>query len=214
MLRTLYFACYEGVWTKCRGLRRAFARAGKMSLRRGREDRGRTVPGHRWGRGGERLAKMTVEVAARSLGIKEESVRKRVRRGTIRSEKDADGRLYVYVDSAETVRDGYRDEPQNPYAYRSVDEPAEATREIIEAKNETIRILHHQLQEERDARRRTETVIAQLMQVNAAIVARVPELKVLPTESSGIEVRAVTTAEEVRRSSEPSSWWRRLLGGE
>ncbi len=160
------------------------------------------------------VAKMTVEVAARSLGIKEESVRKRVRRGTIRSEKDADGRLYVYVDSAETVRDRYRDASEGPYAYRSVDEPAEATREIIEAKNETIRILHHQLQEERDARRRTETVIAQLMQVNAAFVARVPELKVLPTESSGIEVRAVTTAEEVRRSLEPSSWWRRLLGGE
>ena len=160
------------------------------------------------------VAKMTVEVAARSLGIKEESVRKRVRRGTIRSEKDAAGRLYVYVDSAETVRDGYRDEPQNPYAYRSEDEPAEATREIIEAKDETIRILHHQLQEERDARRRTETIIAQLMQVNAALAARGPELRSLPTEPSGIEGIAVTTAEGVQKSSEPSSWWRRLLGGE
>ena len=159
------------------------------------------------------MAKMTVEVAARSLGIKEESVRKHVRRGTIRSEKDAAGRLYVYVDSAETVRDGYRYASGDPYGYRSVDEPAEATREIIEAKNETIRILHHQLQEERDARRRTETIIAQLMQVNAALGSRGPELRVLPTEPSGIEGRALTTAEGVQKSPEPSSWWRRRLGG-
>ncbi len=161
------------------------------------------------------MARMTVEVAARSLGIKEESVRKRVRRGTIRSEKDADGRLYVYVDSAETVRDGYRDEPEDPsYAYRSVDEPAGATREIIEAKNETIRILHHQLQEERDARRQTETIIAQLVQVNTALAARRPELEVLRTEPLGNRGMAVTTAEGVQKSSEPGSWWRRLVGGE
>ena len=159
---------------------------------------------------------MTVEVAARSLGIKEESVRKRVRRGTIRSEKDADGRLYVYVDGDETLRDGYRDGSEAPYAHRSAGEPAGAAREIIEAKNETIRILHHQLQEERDARRRTETIIAQLMQVNAALASRGPELGVLPTETkpSGIEGIALTTPEGVQKSSEPSSWWRRLLGGE
>ena len=159
------------------------------------------------------MARMTVEVAARSLGIKEESVRKRVRRGTIRSEKDADGRLYVYVDGDETLRDGYRDGSEAPYAHRSAGEPAGAAREIIEAKNETIRILHHQLQEERDARRRTETIIAQLMQVNAALGSRGPELRVLPPEPSGIEGIALTTAEGVQKSPEPSSWWRRLLGG-
>jgi excisionase family DNA binding protein len=38
---------------------------------------------------------MTVEEAARSFSIKEESVRKRVRRGTMRSEKDPAGRLYT-----------------------------------------------------------------------------------------------------------------------
>ena len=160
------------------------------------------------------MAKMTVEVAARSLGIKEESVRKRVRRGTIRSEKGADGRLYVYVDSAETLRDGYRGDPEDPYAYRSVDEPTGAAREIIEAKDETIRILHHQLQEERDTRRQADAIIAQLTQVNATLVARVPELEVSPTEPSGVEGTAVTTAERVQMSSEHSSWWRRLLGGE
>ena len=52
------------------------------------------------------VAKMTVEKAARSLGIKEESVRKRVRRGKMRSEKGPDGRLYVYVDGTAVARDG------------------------------------------------------------------------------------------------------------
>ena len=180
----------------------------------GPPDRGRTVRGQLWENEVGVVGKMTVEGAARILGIKEESVRKRVRRGKMHSERGADGRLYVYVDGAETVRDGYPDASEDPYAYRSVDEPAEATREIIGAKNETIRILHHQLQEEREARRRTETIIAQLMQVNAALASRGPELGVLPTEPPGIEGIAVTSAEGPQVSSEPTSWWRRLLGGE
>ena len=60
-------------------------------------------------------AKMTVEDAARTLGIKEESVRKRVRRGTMRSEKGPDGRLHVYLDGAQAVRDGNADSAEGPY---------------------------------------------------------------------------------------------------
>jgi hypothetical protein len=160
------------------------------------------------------VAKMTVEGAARSLGIKEQSVRKRVRRGKMRSEKGADGQLYVYVDSAETVRDGYRGKPTDLYTDRSVDEPTDAAREMIEAKDETIRILHHQLQEEREARRRADTIIAQLTQLNATLAARVPELEAPPTEPPDIEGAAVATAEGVQMTSERNSWWRRLLGGE
>jgi hypothetical protein len=59
--------------------------------------------------------KMTVEGTARSLGIQEESVRKRVRRGKMHSEQGADGRLYVYVVGTEAVRDRNRDERENLY---------------------------------------------------------------------------------------------------
>jgi hypothetical protein len=93
-------------------------------------------------------AKMTVERAARILGIKEESVRKRVRRGRMRSEKGTDGRLYVYVDGTEAVRNGNGDGSRGPYGDRSRDQPSDAARQIMEAKDETIRILQHQLEEE------------------------------------------------------------------
>jgi len=47
-------------------------------------------------RGVERL---TIQQAARRLGVSEGAVRKRVTRGTLRHEKDDDGRVYVYLDA-------------------------------------------------------------------------------------------------------------------
>lgn len=41
--------------------------------------------------------RVTVEEAAQLPGIKEESVRKRVSRGKLRTDKDAEGRLLVYL---------------------------------------------------------------------------------------------------------------------
>ncbi len=161
------------------------------------------------------VAKMTVEKAARSLGIKEESVRKRVRRGKMRSEKGPDGRLYVYVDGTAVARDGKGGEPQGQYGGRSRDEPTDAAREVMQAKDETIRILQHQLEEERETRRRADTIIAQLTQLNAALIAHLPSLGTPPTEAPDTEVKAVATAGGVPMTSERgSSWWRRRSGGE
>jgi hypothetical protein len=159
-------------------------------------------------------AKMTVERAARILGIKEESVRKRVRRGSMRSEKGVDGRLYVYVDYTDAVRDGNGDKSRGPYLDRSQDQASDAAREIMEAKDETICILQHQLEEERGARRRADMIIAQLTQLNVALTARVPDLGDLPIEPPDTEGKAVATAEGGPMTSERGSWWRRRLGGE
>ncbi len=41
---------------------------------------------------------MTIQEAARRLGISEGAVRKRVTRGTLEHAKEADGRIYVYLD--------------------------------------------------------------------------------------------------------------------
>lgn len=154
------------------------------------------------------VSKMTVEEAARNLGIKEESVRKRVRRGTMRSKKGEDGRLYVYVDNAEPVRGESTDGFGDMYTDRSANEPADAVRGLIESKDQTIRILQVQLQEEREARRRADTIIAQLAQANAALTTRTPELRVPLAEPSNGQ----GTAGEAQITPQPSSWWRRLLG--
>jgi excisionase family DNA binding protein len=49
--------------------------------------------------------RVTVEEAAQLLGIEKGSVKKRIQRGKLRSEKDATGTLYVYGDKSETVQD-------------------------------------------------------------------------------------------------------------
>jgi hypothetical protein len=155
------------------------------------------------------VIKMTVEGAARSLGIKEESVRKRVRRGKMRSEKGADGRLYVYVDSTQAVRDRNRDERENLYGDRSEEEPTDAALEVLEAKDETIRILQVQLKEEREARKRADKIIAQLAQLNATLTTRVPQLEAPLTESPNTKGTTVGSAEGIPMTPERSPWWRR-----
>jgi hypothetical protein len=53
--------------------------------------------------------RVTVQEAARQLGITESAVRKRVQRGMLRHDKEADGRLYVYLDTQDKVRDQIQD---------------------------------------------------------------------------------------------------------
>ncbi len=149
--------------------------------------------------------RMTVQEAAEALGTTVDAVRMRARRGNLESEKDPDGRVYVWLDddSSETKLklDG---------------EPSA----LISAKDETIRVLSEQLESEREARRRADTIIAQLTQANAALAARVPELEApreppeapepVEEEPEGAEPRSGTPSpqEVVQRP-----WWRRVLGG-
>ncbi len=49
--------------------------------------------------------RVTVQEAARQLGITESAVRKRVQRGLLEHDKEPDGRLYVYLDTRDIGRD-------------------------------------------------------------------------------------------------------------
>ena len=181
-----------------------------------------------------RAARMTIEDAALTLGIKEESVRKRVRRGNMRFQKDEDGRLYVYVEATETAGGEHLARPGDMSDDRSVDETKNLTRELIGSKDETIRILQDQLQEEREARRRADTIIAQLTQVDLVHAQRMPALEVSQVHEEAIQgaaesaagvygqsgtgdalgsVRPRDTAEFPVRGSLSRPWWRRAFGG-
>jgi hypothetical protein len=61
------------------------------------------------------LDKVTIQDAARRLGVSEGAVRKRVTRGTLRHDKEPDGRIYVYLDGGNRrgVDDG-QDEGVDP----------------------------------------------------------------------------------------------------
>lgn len=59
--------------------------------------------------------RLTIQEAARRLGISEGAVRKRVNRDSLRSEKEDDGRVYVYLDKRDTRGvDGGQDEGVDP----------------------------------------------------------------------------------------------------
>jgi excisionase family DNA binding protein len=99
-------------------------------------------------------------------------------------------------------------------------------RGLVEDLREQVRYLRSILSEEREARRRADTIIAQLTQANAALTQRIPEIeaprqKEAPQEPLGDP----QSAGEGRRSGEQPRpggedaqegterpWWRRMLG--
>jgi hypothetical protein len=147
---------------------------------------------------------LDVNSAAEELGVSTDAVRKRISRRTLRSDRK-DGAVRVWLDHGGTE------------AGREAQVDGGA---LVEVLREQAEYLREQLAEEREARRRADTIIAQLTQANAALVARVPELEA-PQEQPG----APETAEEEPESAEFRSdaagrqeavrrpWWRRVFGG-
>ncbi len=147
--------------------------------------------------------RITVQEAARRLGVKDDAIRKRIQRGTLNYEKDPGGRVYVYLDKTEDgqVADAYRHTTQDT-TYDA----------LVAAKNETIRLLGDQLEGERESRRRADTLIAQLMQANTVLTYQVPELEAASTDHP--DLRGSSAAkDESQSAADHRSWWRRLLGG-
>ena len=123
-----------------------------------REDQrgGRSVVGRR----------LTVAQAADALGISANAVRMRVRRGSLPSEKDDEGRVWVLVseDEQESVSDQVSDQHATD----------QQTNELTEELREQIAYLKRQVEAEREAHaeesRRKDHIIA-------ALVNRIPELE-------------------------------------
>ena len=142
--------------------------------------------------------------AARELGISSDAVRKRIARGSLDSSRE-DGAVLVWLDEGGT----------------------EAGREaqvdggvLVEDLREQVYYLRSILNEEREARRRADMIIAQLTQANAALAAKVPELEA-PAEAPGAPESAAEEPERAEpRSTTPDPqegvlrpWWRRMFGG-
>jgi hypothetical protein len=107
--------------------------------------------------------RLTVAGAAQRLGISKEAVRKRIVRGTLRAEKDADGTIRVYVPPANT--------------------PGGAQEDFIATLRRQLEDFREQLAEANTANRENRWIIAALTQ-------RIPQLE-SPQESQGKEtVRA------------------------
>ncbi len=185
--------------------------------------------------------RVSVDEAARAFGVTVDAIRKRVQRGTIPHERDESGRVWVLLEAASAMQDTagtVRDKDQ--------DGTGHLRRELLEAKEETIaelkdrvayleRRLERQMEEEHEARRRTDTLLAQLSQANAAMAHQIRELTATPEPRDEPETSAEVSggtdarperAEPQRGAREHSTvverpaeeearrpWWVRIFGG-
>ena len=109
------------------------------------------------------MDRVTVQEAARQLGISQDAVRQRVRRGSMRYDKDDKGRVYVYLDPTNT-----RPTPV-PDASRDAVHDASRNELVTELRNR-IQFLETELTDRKEESRRKDHIIAALTQ-------RIPELE-------------------------------------
>lgn len=156
-----------------------------------------------------RVRRIPLKEAAAELGISKDAVRQRIRRGTLRSDKGEDDRVYVYLDpTTDAVHD---DAPEERSEARDHD--------LVDELRDRVSYLERQVEEEREARRRADTLLARL-------VDRMPELEAAaepPPDKPG----SPETVEDRQESGKlrpdapgPHSeatglrkpWWRRVFG--
>jgi excisionase family DNA binding protein len=146
--------------------------------------------------------RLTVAEAAVLLGTSKEAVRKRIARGTLRSDKDSDGTVRVYIPASPTASP-----PDSPQA--RVEGSA-----LVGELRDRIRFLEEQLRREQDAHSEARRLVA-------ALIQRVPELEA-PQEPPGAP--ETTSGPPDREDVPPPAtggapegahrpWWRRWLGG-
>ena len=124
--------------------------------------------------------RLTLRQAAAALGVSESAIRKRVTRGTLRSDIGPDGRRYVYLD---TVAGILTDEGADALPHER-----NALLSELRAHNDTLR---EQLQAERQAH-------AEARRIIAGLVERIPSIKA-PQEPS----EAAEAVEEDPERAEP-----------
>ena len=151
--------------------------------------------------------RITVQEAARRLGVKEDAIRKRIQRGTLRTEKDPeDGRVYVYMDAAQdTTYDGFQDATYDGSQDPSQDEPYDALVETLHDQVEYLRGVIKTRDRELEARveelRRKDHIIAALTERIPAIEAPLEPPESPETASAGAE--GVVVRSRWRRSGLP-----------
>src|SRR3712207_4243720 len=128
-----------------------------------------------------------VAEAARELDISTDAVRKRIARGSLRTDRP-NGSVRVWLDDGGTEAGREAEVGGGP---------------LVEDLREQVAYLRSILTEERDARRRADTFIAQLTQANAALAAKVPELEA-PQEPPSEPPESSETVAEMPMGPEPS----------
>jgi hypothetical protein len=145
--------------------------------------------------------------AAQVLGISTDAVRKRARRGTLDSEKDADGHLYIWLDEGAPRPDGGT--PNGTPGGSPLS--AEHSSSLVEELRDRIRYLE---EESRDRIRYLEDESRRKDHLLAAALERIPPALEEPSDAPGSSVRS--SPEEGGAQTAPDedrpSWLRRFFG--
>jgi excisionase family DNA binding protein len=140
--------------------------------------------------------RITIQEAARRLGVKEDAIRKRIQRGSLRHEKTKEGRVFVWVDASQ---DAAQDASQA--TYQAVSQDA-----LLGAKDETIAALREQLAQANERDRENRRIIA-------ALTARIPAIEAPETVEEASEGAEPHPSTEEAQEGPQRPWWRRMFGG-
>ncbi len=129
--------------------------------------------------------RLTVREAAGELGISTDAVRMRLQRGTLRKHRDGEGRVYVLLTGDESKPNVRPNGDATP---------------LLEAKDDTIRILREQLAAEREANRENRRLLLAALE-RPVRGLEAGEGKDPPEQSEGPETG-------VQRPERGYPWWR------
>lgn len=151
------------------------------------------------------LKKLRVPEAAQVLGISPEAVRNRLSRGKLQGSKEGNT-IFVLLDP--DISEDRSHDISGSNEDRSHD-ISRATEALLAAKDETIQALREQLEAEREAAQRKDTIIMTMAQ-------RIPELEAPSEPREAPETVSEDTGRGQTRggdTGEPrASWWRRWFG--
>jgi hypothetical protein len=148
--------------------------------------------------------RLTVQEAASTLGVTVDAVRGRIKRGTLSSQKDETGTVYVLLSEGDQPP-GQSDDQSRPAA----DQP-----ELVEVLQEQNDYLRRQLEVWQEEARRKDHIIA-------ALAERIPAIEAPQEPAPEATESPVTASEGADRSDvypephhpvERPSWWRKFFG--
>ena len=155
------------------------------------------------GSGNPSRTRVSVDEAARALGVTVDAIRKRVQRGTIPHERDGDaGRVWVLLEAASTMQyasDTVRDKDQ--------DDTGHLRHELLEAKDENIADLKDRIASLERQLEDARTANGENRRLLAAALERIPAIEA-PRESRdelGTDVRAPEPPPDTAGRSERAS---------
>ena len=148
---------------------------------------------------------LTVAQAAEVLGVSQDAVRKRIRRGTIQSGRDESGRVYVYVPASETVHKTDQDASQ----------PQSDSEALTSELRDRLRYVEGQLEAERQSHAEARRLLMAALERIPPQLESAPEPRE-PPETSEPEPESTESRPDAPGAQEGAqrvSWWRRWFGG-